>query len=685
MAPDVKGADEGLEAVENIKRVGNVEVILGDGGVVEGIRLAGRILHLVDDAENLRLQLSGGSAMETSAQLINGVSTDALIAARPDCYRFDSSLGGVLLRTLEVGGQFPFAEEGAIKDGGFGAIVAGADWGCGSSREHAALSLLYAGIGVVSAPSIAPIHKANLVNSGMFPIDDDGVYGCLEDGDTISFEDLSKGLGHFQQRIMRRGGLFPFMKALQNGEETLPEIETPRRPMTMGEQIIAKHMRTKNGAVKPGDSGLLDVDVTLCHDYTTAQVDDMIQAGLGRPPVVKSPDRHHSFPDHLTLMAQGQAGATREEVGMVVQLRDGQDKAARRAGIVYHSVRPGDATAGSDGICHQIFKEEIAKPGQVIVGTDSHTCSSGALNNYAFGVGSSQIATAWEGDVIQATVPRSVRFNFTGSLPVGCAGKDVMLYLAGEARKFGQTKGAEGVDMNGKVLEFCGEGLSSLNMDDQFVLANMATECSAQTGIVSPNEVMLDYLVNKRGLDENEVLAAMVEPDEGAEYDSVVEIDLSKIVPAVAKPGHTGNFSNLVELGGTKIDKAYSGSCTAGSLETLETIAKIVRGRTVKVETHVQAGSVAVLREATARGIIAVLEEAGITVIKEPGCGACLAAGPGGPAEGEVVISSTNRNFPKRMGDGLAYLANPAVVASAALRGRIPTMEEYMEDITIAA
>lgn len=677
---------EGPLEVPNTKRVGNVDVQLSKDGFIESIKLAGKVLFLKKDTSEIKAQLSPRATDDQQAtnfpednELVSNVSTDAIIRARPDCYYYDEKLGGFLLRTLKVNGENPISPD-SIKSGEFAAIAAGSNWGCGSSREHAALALLFAGIGVVYAPSIAPIHYNNLINSGMFPVTARSTMEKLVAGETVTFEELSAGLGEFQQRIMKRGGLFPFMQAWSEGKEEMDEIDTPMRPMTMVEKMMAAKMNTKNGAVKPGDSSMLEVDVTLCHDYTTAQVGAMIEAGLGRKAQVKNPDRHHSFPDHLTLIEQGLAGAVAEEIRAVIELRQGQAQVAREAGINFHQ-RAGET--GSDGICHQIFREQVVKPGQIVVGTDSHTCSAGALNSYAFGVGSSNIATAWEHDVIQATVPEAIKVVFKGKMPQGCSGKDVMLLLAHIAQQRAQKK--DGVLITGRVLEFTGEGLESMTADDQWVLGNMATECSAEAGIVAPNKILEDYLVAKRGMITEEVRNSFVAPDDTAEYADTIEIDLSTLDLYVATPGHTGNSVPLEQVAGTSIDKAYNGSCTAGSIGVLRDIAAIVQGKRVVVETHVQPGSIEVLREAVSTGVIQTLEDAGITVIKEPGCGACLAAGPGGPKEGKTVISGTNRNFSGRMGDGDAYLANPKVVAVAALLGHIPSMYEFRKHTGIVS
>jgi 3-isopropylmalate/(R)-2-methylmalate dehydratase large subunit len=656
--------------------VGRVEVFHGIDGLVSGFKLdpSARTLVLYDDAAQIAAQLDPAALhleqLPPDDAMIRGVSTDAIIAARPDCYQFDTaSLGMALLRTLQVGGVNPIPPE-AIAKGNFGALAAGADWGCGSSREHAALALLGAGIGAVYAPSIAPIHLDNLIANGMVPFTDRALFERFMQGELITVDDLVPSLTPFQSKIVRRGNVFRFMRAWAEGKEPIDQIETDPRPMTIVEKIMATNMDTANGSVKPGDAGMLRVTTTLCHDYTTAQIDAMIREGLGRPPQVAHPDKHWTFADHLELMQEGQAGATAEEIAAVTLLRQAQAQVAQETGIHFPQRQGG----GSTGICHQYIRENVVQPGQVIVGTDSHTCAAGFANAYAFGVGSSPLAIAWEHDVTQATVPETIRIEFSRELPPSVSGKDIMLFLAHMAKGRAGRSG----EFTGRVLQYGGEGLKSLTADDQWVLTNMATECSAKTGIVEPNEVLTTYLVDKRGMSPEEVQQMIVYPDERAEYADVIKVDLATVVPAVSKPGHTGNMVPLNDVAHSKVDMAYSGSCTAGSYEILLRLAEILSGKVIVIPMHVQAGSDAVLQQARERGIIDLLKASGVTMIDVPGCGACLAAGPGGPEKGKTVISTTNRNFAGRMGDGDAFLANVGVVATTALLGRIPTMEEYI-------
>src|SRR2546422_8546753 len=199
--------------------------------------------------------------------------------------------------------------------------------------------------------------------------------------------------------------------------------------MTMAEKTLAWHMSTRQGAVKPGDAGFIRVDAGFSHDYTTAPADAMIRAALGRPPKVKNPASIHTFPDHLTL-AGNLPGITSEALAGIKDLREGQKRVAEETGIHYHVT----AAGGSTGICHTIVREEIALPGQVILGTDSHTCSAGALNCLAYGIGNTEIACVWEHNEVAGRVPSTVRIQLRGQLPASCTAKDVILHLAHQGK-----------------------------------------------------------------------------------------------------------------------------------------------------------------------------------------------------------------------------------------------------------
>ena len=278
-----------------IRKVGNVDVSLDAAGYVESIQLTGRPLYLITDPALLKKQFQGEDVdtMPPLDRMFSHVSTDAIIKANPDCYYYDDRLGTLVLRSLGNGG---FVEPGDIRGGKFGMILAGDGWGEGSSREVAALALLYAGIGIVFAPSIAPIHRQNLINNGMFPVTDVGLAKRLAARERVGVDELIVSFDDLSKRVARYGGLFRFMEARAQGLESDIPIETPARPMTIVEKILSRHMKTRHDAVKPGDAGFIHVDAGFSHDYTTAPTDAMIRGALGRSPRVKNPSSIHAFP-----------------------------------------------------------------------------------------------------------------------------------------------------------------------------------------------------------------------------------------------------------------------------------------------------------------------------------------------------------------------------------------------------
>jgi 3-isopropylmalate/(R)-2-methylmalate dehydratase large subunit len=640
-----------------IRKVGNADVFLDTDGFVEFIQLQGRPLYLTADPALLKKQFRGENLERIPKvdELYGHVSTDAIIKANPDCYYYDDRLGTLVLRSLGNGGLI---EPGDIRNGGFGMILAGEGWGEGSSREVAALALLYAGIAIVFAPSIAPIHRQNLINNGMFPVTDFNLAQRLAARERVNIQEITNSFDSLSKRVALYGGLFRFMEARAHGREREPAIDTPPRPMTITEKILARHMNTLHGAVQPGDAGFIHVDVGFSHDYTTAPAEAMVRAALGRPPRIKNPGSIHSFPDHLTL-APGLPGITAEALAGIRDLRDGQRRLAQELGIQFHAT----ASGGSTGICHTVVREEIAQPGQVILGTDSHTCSAGALNCLAYGIGNTEIACVWEHNEVAGRVPETVRIILTGKLHASCTAKDVILYLAHE----GKLKGT----FTGKVMEFTGSGLAEFSFEEQAVLSNMAVECNALTAIMEPTEPMIRYLVERRGLGREDVESKLVYPDKESDVVETVKLDLSAVQTLVAAPGHPGNGLPLDRVRGTRLDMAYAGSCTAGDITSIAMYADVLRGRRVRIPMFIQYGSERVRDEARRRGIHDALLSAGVQVIEEPGCGACISAGPGGPQKGQVAISATNRNMPGRMGEGDAYLANPLVVAASAIQGFI--------------
>ncbi|HEY5601027.1 MAG TPA: aconitase family protein, partial [Patescibacteria group bacterium] len=292
-----------------------------------------------------------------------------------------------------------------------------------------------------------------------------------------------------------------------------------------------------------------------------------------------------------------------------------------------------------------------AQQGQVILGTDSHTCSVGAVGAFADGIGATEMAGAWLTGDVRIKVPATWRFNLKGKLNEGVMAKDVMLSILSDQK----IKSSQAVS---KVFEFAGKSLCDWTFDEIFVLPNMSVEGGAFTGIVEPKQ--------SRTYDSN----VSFESDPDAQFEEVFNINLSKIVPMVATPGDPRNGIPISEAVGTKTDAVYIGSCTGGKFNDLLAVAKILKNKKVKVPTYIQASSMNVRKQAEESGLIRIFEDAGAEVI-DSGCGDCCNMGFGVVKDGQTIVSDTNRNFPKRMGNNNVYLVNPEFAAIAAIKGEL--------------
>jgi 3-isopropylmalate/(R)-2-methylmalate dehydratase large subunit len=326
----------------------------------------------------------------------------------------------------------------------------------------------------------------------------------------------------------------------------------------------------------------------------------------------------------------------------------------------------------SPGICHQVAREQFVDPGDFILATDSHTCMGGGNNALTYGVGATEYAGLIHSGFTFVIVPEAIRFELHGALAPGCTAKDVMLHIL--------KTYAVREDTLDRVMEFGGPGLRSLSMDERATLCNMATECSAKSGIAEADDATLEWLTARRPhLSREQIRASFVAPDAGAQYaGGVHRIDLAAIEPMIAEPGDPTYGKNVRELGTVKIDIAYAGSCTAGKEHDLDFYALVLKdavdsGRRVApgVHMYIQYGSESVRDYARARGYVDVFAAAGVEVIN-PGCGACIGCGPGvSDTRDQVTVSAINRNFTGRSGPGKLYLASPLTVAASAVEGHI--------------
>lgn len=656
--------------------------------VKPSITIGGRVLFVTEDLALLERQLAGEDLpYDPERPLVSNISTDELTPGWV-CYYYDETLARFCLVGLR-GGKIG---KDAIKNGGFGVIVSGISKGCGSSRETAPYSELKAGVKLVIAKSIEKIYRQNAQNIGLLTSTDFGLVERIRNGEAIPMSEFTKGLDPISAAIVEHGGLFAYNRARLAGETTPPAIETPARPMTLCEKILAAHVITNATtgavgvtAVRPGDAFFARTDVRFSHEYVTPMAESLFAAEMGKDARVTDPDSVWAFRDHLTFLDLVMPKAHRD-MGLKEQaekLAVVQEDFTKKQGVkLYGEVHRDGKLVGSEAICHNKVIEEIALPGQLVAGTDSHTCMAGALGCFAFGVGSTDMANAWYTKDIRVTVPETARFVLRGKLRPGVCAKDVMLHIL--SQEF--FKSGQGI---GKVLEFAGDGVASMNLDERATLTNMAVEAGGFTGIIEADEVVVDYLVKQRGLDADAVRARIVKADPGASYLATFEIDLAAVEPMVATPGDPRNgvplrvLASLGAGGGdgrkdVRIDIAYGGSCTGGKKADMDMYAAVLsealaKGKRVAdgVHLYIQFGSQDIRRYAESKGYLEVFRKAGAELV-DPSCGACIKAGPGvSDAPEQVTVSAINRNFPGRSGPGKVYLASPLVVAASAIAGRI--------------
>lgn len=648
------------------------------------LRFAGRVLFLTEDSELLRRQLAGEDLpleLALSAKLVDNISTDEITPGWV-CFHYDETLGQYSMVGLR-GGLF---DKGTLAAGRFDVIVSGESKGCGSSREQAPYSELAAGVKLVIARSIEKIYGQNCQNIGLLTSTDLGLVERIRRGDEIAIDEFTRGLDPISADVVRAGGLFAYNQQRMAGELSPPPITTAPRPMTMVEKIIAKNavVDAKRGtlgvpAVAPGDALFVRTDLRFSHEYVTPMAEALFVAALGKDAQIAEPSSVFTFRDHLTFLGDvmDEKKKAMGLLGHANGLATTQTSFAKRHGLKLYGEVP---AGGSEAICHNAVIEDLGLPGQIITGTDSHTCMAGALGAFAFGVGSTDMANAWYTRDVRVKVPETVRFVLRGALREGVSAKDLMLHIL--AQPFFRT--SRGI---GKVLEFAGPGLATLPMDEQATLTNMAVEAGGFTGILEPGEVVIDYLHQMRGLPKDALRARVVTSDPGASYLETFEIDLPEVPVMVATPGDPRNGVSMQKLGhDVKVDIAYGGSCTGGKKVDMDMYALVMRkalerGQRVApgVHCYIQFGSQHIRRYAEEQGYVELFEKAGVELIN-PSCGACINAGPGASAsKDQITVSAINRNFPGRSGPGQVYLASPLTVAASAVAGKIVDPIAFLE------
>jgi len=565
------------------------------------------------------------------------VNTDEIIPARYCATTDVESLGQYALEDLHPSkspGDVPF------RPGEYDIIVAGENFGCGSSREVAPVALIHAGVKVIIARSFARIFYRNAVNCGLHLSLNSLLGEGVSTGGLLSVDPSDEafwlGIPTVHRTIIDSGGLTAFNKS----GKSAPQESAAPRPMTHGQTILAKAAGLD--FVEPGMTVFADVDKAITHELVLPVAAKQLEAAYGADFKVWDPEKLLVTVDHtvqIPLIREDKR--SREMAAGVARFVEDQD--------LPHAFLP-LAPFTSQGICHVLFPEEgLLEPDTLLIGTDSHTCTYGAYGVLSVGVGTTDLTEVMASGRIWLKVPESIRIELKGDLPRGVYAKDVILHILRRVTMNGFTDA---------VVEFVGPALAHLSDDDRSTIANMVVEGGGTCGLFP---------------------VGAIRADEDAEFRASLSYDLSGLVPQVAPPFKPDNGIPVEELEQTAIDVAWIGSCTGGKLEDLAAAAEVVDGGRVApgVRLIVSPATLSTMERAGELGYLRAFLEAGGQVVP-PSCGACLGMGPGTLKDGEVGVFASNRNFKGRAGTGSVYLASPATVAASALQGRVADPRQFL-------
>jgi 3-isopropylmalate/(R)-2-methylmalate dehydratase large subunit len=420
--------------------------------------------------------------------------------------------------------------------------------------------------------------------------------------------------------------------------------------MTVAEKILARASGLKS--VKAGDVVEPRVDLAMSHENGALVINQFLEIykDSGVTPKIWDPSKISIIFDHRVPAESPKTASNQKKIREFV--------AANGIGK-FHDIR-GDV----GGICHQILPENgYVRPGAVVVGTDSHTTSHGALGAFAFGIGATEMASVWAlGSVLNVEVPGTIKVVVKGTFPKFVGPKDLILHIIGKLT-------AQGA--NFKVIEFHGPAIKKMSTSGRLVICNMSVEAGATSGIVPADEETIRYLRQEAGVKGK---LELVLPDKDASYEQVIEVDVTKLVPQIACPHTVDNVKPIKEVAGKKVHQIVIGSCTNGRLDDLAVAAKILKGKKVAAHTRmlIFPASGRIYNQALAKGYVGEFMKAG-AVVMNAGCGPCLGVHEGALGDNETALSTTNRNFKGRMGNpnSEVFLCSPAVAAASAIKGVI--------------
>ncbi len=654
-----------------------------------------RCLFLCNDLAAMQAQLQGHRlSLALAGPLRDDVSTDEITPVAILSH-YDERLAQWAHTGTTVEGTQPIGR-GVLSALGVSVLVAGRRYGKGSSREQSPAAEKAAGVRLVIAQSFERIYRQNADNIGLFTSTDFGLLPRIERGEAIGLEDLLAGRDELAAAILRSGGLLRFADRHLRGA-TPAARGAAGVPRTLFDKILDRHrlvspLDSRAGAdamsplhspspsrsPSPPSPGLfVRADWRFIHEYYTGMAEHQMRLHLAGEPVLHDPSSIVVFEDHSSYLEESPAHVRGGLLPAMHAMRAAQRSFVGRHGLrEYRTLTDAEAQAAaglglpvaSAGISHAMMIEHHALPGQVVVGTDSHTPHSGALGCVAFGVGTTDMASAFVTGAVRMPLPGHVCVRLEGRLSKDLTAKDIQLHLL--ALPFIRQGGGIG-----RVFEFTGEAVAAMSVDERATLTNMTAELGGLTGIVAPDGKTQQFLQERRGVPFE--IEAWMRSDEGAVFDHTIEVDVGTLAPMVARPGDPGHglrLDALTEL--VRIDIAYGGSCTAGKREDFAHYHRVLAwglAQGLRVAPHVQLylqyGTTAVRDWCEAQGWGETFQAVGARVL-QPSCGACANCGPGSSTGADqVTVSAINRNFPGRSGPGQVWLASPPTVAASALAG----------------
>jgi 3-isopropylmalate/(R)-2-methylmalate dehydratase large subunit len=635
-----------------------------------------RLLYLSQDARLIRRQLAGEVLTRAQAgPLRDDVSTDEITPVAI-LGHYDDRLGDFAHTGLRCGEDTPIGP-GVLRRQAVQVIVAGSRYGKGSSREHSPTAERLAGVRLVIAQSFERLYRQNADNIGLLTSTDLSLADRIAQGDMPDLEALLAGREPLAAAILRAGGLLRWGQGPLRAARPRP-VPAQTAPRTLVQKILERHLLDVAGTParpQPGEGVFVRADWRFIHEYYTGMADTLLGQALGPDYRLQDSASVLVFEDHTSYVRESPAHLRAGLVPLIDALCHAQRGFVARHGLhCYRTLPEAEAALAPDGvpagISHAVMAEQHALPGQVVVGTDSHTPHSGALGCLAFGVGTSDMASAMVTGAVRVPWPQTVLVELTGRLPESVTAKDLVLHLL--ALPF--IRGGGGI---GQVFEFAGEAIGSLSVDERATLTNMTAELGGLSGIVAPDERTVRFLRERRGIDI--VLEDWMQSDPDAPVAHRLPVDLSALTPMLARPGDPGQGLALDRLEApVRIDIAYGGSCTAGKREDFDHYHAVLAwglAQGLRVPAHVQVflqyGTTAVRDYCRERGYERTFDALGVRIL-QPSCGACANGGPGVSTDAsQVTVSAINRNFPGRSGPGQVWLASPPTVMASALAGEL--------------